>query len=133
MRSEPGDDALRIAQGLIRAGRKQVGLLACPSDLDVEPVAIAVGAALSALCEGSVVLVDLCKRFRSGPLPSAEQVGGSDRESVIQGRWLSRSLAVLAPREALKNAGWSASLRCMLECSARAQWVLVDLAGLSRM
>ena len=125
---ELGDDGLRIAQGLIRAGRKQVGLLSCPSDLDVEPVAIAVGGALSALCEGTVVLVDLSARFRRGPNPAR----AVDPGSVILGRWLSRSLAVLAPREPLKEAGWSEALRCLLECAARAEWVLVDLGGLSK-
>ena len=113
----------------MRTGRKHVGLLACPADLDVEPVAIAVGGALSALCEGSVVLIDLCARFRNGPAPLSED---GERGSVILGRWLSRSVAVLAPRETLKQAGWTASLRCLLECAARSDWVLVDLAGLSR-
>ena len=125
-----GDDALRIAQGLIRTGRKRIGLLACPSDLDVEPVAIAVGGALSALCEGSVVIADLSARFRSGPAPASENT--AERGSVILGRWLSRSLAVLAPRDRLKQAGWLAALRCMLESAARSELVLVDLAGLPR-
>jgi hypothetical protein len=122
-----GDDALRIAQGLMRTGRKRVGLLACPNDLDIERVAIAVGGALSALCEGSVALVDLCGKFRSGPAPKSECDG-----SVILGRWLSRSLAVLTPRESLRISGWSESLPCLLECAARSERVLVDLTGLSR-
>jgi hypothetical protein len=69
------DDAIRIAQGLLRDGRRTIGLLAAPRDVDVEPTAIAVGLALSMLKNGSVVLIDLGARWRTAPRPTLPTSG----------------------------------------------------------
>jgi hypothetical protein len=128
-------ECIRIARRLREAGRRVVGFLPATATDAVAPVALRIGRALTQLTGATVAYVDANAHWPALAAVSTRPSSSSgDEESLYVTRWMTGTLALLAPRGvAIAGAAVPQLRRVLDDGAALFEHMLVDLTGFDRL